>query len=118
MDKIKSLISRDLLDSEIVHRRRLKSYTSSEKIVEAVAGAYGVQPGAVTSRGGRNNIPKRVALYLTRRHAGLGNAEIGRIFGGLSDSAVSKAVSRVEKEMVHDCSLRTVIDRLESNVKA
>jgi hypothetical protein len=46
-----------------------------------------------------------MAIYLMKRHTGLGNAEIGEIFGGLHYSAVSKVASRFESATAGDSKL-------------
>ncbi len=68
-------------------------------------------------RGGRNNTPKKVAIYLIKRYAGLSNQEIGKLFGGMHYSAVSKSSARFEKEMAENRRLSTLVNGLMSKVK-
>ena len=50
-------------------------------------------------------------------NTGLSTVEIGKIFGGIHFSAVSKAVVRVKEEMTSDRKLMKVIEELNCRVK-
>jgi REP element-mobilizing transposase RayT len=117
VEEMKDQIPDEKLEREIVQRRRLRSWTEPRKIIQEVASAFGVSPEAVTGRGGRGNVPRKIAIHLVRRYSGIGNDEIGRLFGGLSGSAVSRTASRLEKDGAKDGKLRLLIRQLESKVK-
>ena len=51
-----------------------------------------------------------------KRYACLDNKEIGKVFGRLHYSAVSKAAARLERELSKDKDLAKLLDRLVSNV--
>lgn len=116
-EEMKGLITEGQLDREIVQRTRLRSWTEPQAIIKEVVSAFEVAPSVVTGRGGRDNVPRKAAIYLCRRHTGLGNDEIGKLFGGLGGSAVSRTASRLEGEMAGDVTLRKCIDLLESKIK-
>ncbi len=59
---------------------------------------------------------KKIAIYLLKRYSSLSNAEIGTHFG-LSYSAVSKAVSSVEKQMTEEKGFRKEVEELISHFK-
>jgi len=60
----------------------------------------------VKSKGSGKDTAKKVALYLIKRYSGLGNQEIGTLFGGMHYSAVTKSSARLETEMTQDKGLR------------
>ncbi|HUT71921.1 MAG TPA: hypothetical protein VMW89_14730 [Desulfatiglandales bacterium] len=58
-----------------------------------------------------------MAIYDIKRYSGLGNQEIGTLFGGMHYSAVSKSSARLETEMTDDNALRDLVTEIVSNVK-
>jgi len=117
IEKIKALLKGEKISQEIVERKRLEHYPRPDKILAAVASAFGQPQGRVLEKQGRKNTAKKVATYLMKRYACLDNKEIGKMFGGLHYSAVSKAAARLERELSKDKHLANLLDRLVSNVK-
>jgi chromosomal replication initiation ATPase DnaA len=62
---------------------------------------------------GRHPEAKKVAIYLLKKHTGMTNGEIGKRFGGLSYSAVSKICRRLEDEMESIRKLRSLLRGME-----
>jgi chromosomal replication initiation ATPase DnaA len=61
-----------------------------------------------------------MAIYLLKRHTGATNAEIGKMFGGISYSAVAKIKERFAREMEENRKLRKMAGKIDtelSNVK-
>ncbi len=83
LEKIKALLEGEKISQEIVERKRLKDYPRPDKILAAVASAFGEPEGRLVEKQGRNNTAKKVAIYLMKRYTCLDNKEIGRVFGGL-----------------------------------
>ena len=69
-------------------------------------------------KGARNNTAKKMAIYLIKRYSGLGNQEIGELFGGMHYSAVSKSSAKLEREMAEDRNLRNLVEDVVSHVKS
>jgi len=105
------------LGPEIFARRRSTTITAVDEIVRGVSEAFGVKREGIVSGGKRLNPARNVALYLAQRYTGLGNEEIGRVFGGLHYSAVSKA-ARVREAMATDRELGKIVMKLDSHFKA
>ncbi len=95
----------------------MRQKTPSE-IIDEVAKASGVDRQAIVKCSGRQVPARKAALYFVHHYAGLSTAEIGKIFGGIHFSAVSKAVARFKEEMESDRELMKVINKLNSIVKA
>ncbi|MGD0625957.1 MAG: hypothetical protein ABSB32_14725 [Thermodesulfobacteriota bacterium] len=56
-------------------------------------------------------------MYLCQRYCGVGNAEVGRIFGGIHYSAVSKASERLREGMTSDKKLMNLMNEGISRFK-
>jgi len=118
IDKIRKMLKGKHLSQEIVERRRLKDYPSVDEIVRFVSNVFGVEEESIWGKGSRAKKARNVALYLAYRHTGLGNEEIGRKFGGIQYSTVSKASARVKQEMGSDKELTKLIEKINSHFKA
>jgi chromosomal replication initiation ATPase DnaA len=53
-------------------------------------------------------------MYLIQRYRGVGNLEVGRLFGGVHYSAVSKASGKLKEEMASDKKLASFGDEIIS----
>ena len=51
------------------------------------------------------------------RHGGLGNTEVGKIFGGIHYSGVTKASERLREEMTSDKKLVNLMNEVISQFK-
>jgi chromosomal replication initiation ATPase DnaA len=72
---------------------------------------------ALTGKGDGRNTAKKVAIYVIKRYAGLGNQEIGTLFGGMHYSAASKPFARLEKAMKDNKALRNLVKGIVSNAR-
>ena len=72
---------------------------------------------ALTGKGGGRNTAKKVAIYIIKRYAGLGNQEIGTLFGGMHYSRVSKSSARLENAMKDNKALRNLVKGIVSNAR-
>ena len=117
-DRIMGVLKGKKLGAEIVARRKLIRSPTLEEIVRGVSEAFGVKKEGILLGGKRLNPGRNVALYLAQRYTGLGNEEIGRVFGGLHYSAVSKAAARVREAMATDRELGKIVMKLDSHFKA
>jgi chromosomal replication initiation ATPase DnaA len=59
---------------------------------------------------------KGYAVYLARKHTPLSNTEIGRYFGGISYSAVTKIGTRIKGRMEKDKKLRREMIQLQEEL--
>ncbi len=58
-----------------------------------------------------------MALYLVQRYTGLKNEDIGKLFGGIHYSAVTKAAIRLQERMGENRGLRKNVQELISYFK-
>jgi REP element-mobilizing transposase RayT len=119
VEKTRSLLAGRQLSREIVNLNNLQIVPQPEKIIAAVADKYGVEEKKITESGAKGNIARKVAMYLVHQYSGIGNSEIGKLFGGIHYTAVSKTVARLKQEISDgkDYELAGLLDRIKSNVK-
>jgi len=117
LEKTRNLLAGKRISREVVERKKLRVVPLPDKIITAVADTCGVKEEKITASGGKNNKARKVAMYLVYQYSGLGNTEIGELFGGIHYSAVSKAVTRLKQEMLHDKDLASLIEKAKSHVK-
>jgi len=110
---LQRLNDQDFQKKEISHRRALGSITSDiDEIVELVCNYFKVSSERV-----RSTSPyKGYAVYLARKHTPLLNTEIGKYFGGISYSAVTKIGTRIRDRMREDRELREQMIQLQEKL--
>jgi len=117
LEKTRNLLAGKRISREVVERKKLRVVPLPDKIITAVADTCGVKEERITASRCKNNMAKKVAIYFMYQYSGLGNTEIGELFGGIHYSAVSKAVTRLKQEMLHDKDLASLIEKVKSHVK-
>jgi len=117
IEKIKESVRESELDKEIVERKRLTDYVAPEEILAVVTKYFQTSMKVLRNQKSRNNTAKKVAIYLIKRYSGLNNNEIGKLFGGVHYSAISKTSTRLEVEMENDEKLYKLVKDVMSNVK-
>ena len=118
IEQTKELLRGKVLTPEIVERERLQEHPGIEEIVGEVARRFGVKHEVIRAGGTRGNTARQVALYLSHRYTGLSNEAIGKYFGIIHSSGVSKASARVTEEMLKDKRLSTLVHDVSSIFKA
>ncbi|MBI5748394.1 MAG: transposase [Nitrospinae bacterium] len=116
-EKIMGRLEGKQISQEIVERKRFEKRASSEDIVKEVAKTFAVEDKDIRDRGRRENIARSVAIYIMQRYSGISNEEIGRIFGGIHYSAVSKASARLREKLAKDKKLSKLVREVISHVK-
>jgi REP element-mobilizing transposase RayT len=115
--KIKKMLKRRAISQEIVERRRLEETAEPEEIIEEVARVFKVDSDTIKGKGKRENTARAAAMFIMQRYSGLSNVEIGKIFGGIHYSAVSKASSRFHEKIRSDRKLSKLVKKVISHVK-
>ncbi|MBF0458283.1 MAG: transposase [Nitrospirae bacterium] len=113
---IKKMVNAQQINEEITGRERLMDMPKPDVILKAVS-LYFDKDEFFVKKSGRNNIARKIAIYLIKSYSGLGNKEIGELFGGIHYSAVSKIYSRVEEGILKDNILVKYIGDIMSHVK-
>lgn len=100
---------------EIPESRRLVRSIKHEDVIAAVAKRLKVSGQEITKAGRRDNLARKISLYLLRRHTDRSNEEIGRYFG-VGYTAVSQAVSRLKREMKENKRLKQIVQGVEAEI--
>ncbi len=116
-EKISSLLKGKPLSCEIAGHKRLIKNPSVKNIIKSVAEVFGVEEDTIKRRGKRNNIARGVAIYFVQRYSGLGNIEIGELFGGIHYSAVTKVAMRLKEAITDNRRLSMLVLNLDSQFK-
>ncbi len=106
-----------LEDEEIACRRQLRATRRMEGLIEDVSSYFHVLPSKILEEKG---IHRDVVIYFGKKYTGMTNREIGKIFGGLSYSGVTRVFQRFEEKIVKDMNLRKQVEEIGeriSNVK-
>ncbi|MFH1037862.1 MAG: transposase [PVC group bacterium] len=107
------------ISSEIPSYRQLLKVPTLDDIIEAVADYFGIDRETILQRT-RNNIPKKVALYLGYTYSDCNLHELGQVLGGITYTACGKAIKRFEEERESDKKLDQEVSdliKIMSNVK-
>jgi chromosomal replication initiator protein len=94
---------------------RPPEHISTEQVLKAVAGYYGVKVADLKSPRRHKSIagPRAVAMYLARKHTDDSYPDLGRSFGGKHHTTVLSAVEKTEKRIGSDPALRGEIHAIE-----
>jgi len=118
IERIKRMLKGKDLSHEIIERKRLMAQTLPDEVIKKVAKAFGTKEEIVKERGHKDNIARKAAIYFIKRYSMLSNEAIGKLFGGIHFSAISKASDRLRKEIIADKKLANLVNELDSYFKA
>ncbi|MCL5422073.1 MAG: transposase [Nitrospirae bacterium] len=117
VEKIKRMLKGRELSSDILERKRFMVVPNPGDVIKEVAKTFETDEELIKKKGRKDNTARKAAIYFVQRYSGLSNEEIGKIFGGIHFSAVSKASDRLKKEMADDRRLAKRIEKINSSFK-
>ncbi len=121
VEKVKGLIahSEKRIDSEITRGKELSRWTQKDAdlALTSIAAAFRIKKKEIFKRGGYKNRARQAAIIAFHTHSCWTNTEIGNQFG-VSGSAVSKIVLRLENDMRKNKHLDNDIKHILSIVSA
>lgn len=105
--------------SPIKGGKQLSSQISEQKIINVVADYYNLSPSELTgkSRSGQIALARHIAMYLIRNTLDIPLKKIGDMFGGKDHTTVMSGISKVDKELKTDRSLKEAVDELQKRIK-
>ena len=118
IEKVKKMVKGKPISRDIVERKRLRENPLPATIMKTVQRFCEVTREEITLKGKKANTARKITLYLVQRYSGLKNEEIGRLFGDIHPSAISKASTRLKEEIAHNKKLSKLVTEIESIVKA
>ena len=105
--------------SPIKGGKQLSSQISEQKIINVVADYYNLAPSELTgkNRSGQIALARHIAMYLIRNTLDIPLKKIGDMFGGKDHTTVMSGISKVDKELKTDRSLKEAVDELQKRIK-
>lgn len=100
---------------EIPESRMLTRRIKYEDVITAVFKKFKINEEEIKKLGKRNNLARKISLYLLRRFTDMSNVEIAGYFG-IGYTAVSQATSRVRIEMRENQRLRKTVEDIEKGL--
>ena len=89
----------------------MKAAHGIEDILHAICEYYKVSKEEVLKD--KKSELKKTTIYLTKRHTGITNKQIGELFGGISYSGIAKVYQRFDKQLKGEKALRKRISKIE-----
>lgn len=117
IEKIKGMFKGKTISKEIIERKRLLKISSPEDIIETVAKVFGVNRDSINGKNFRGSAARKTAIYLVQKYCSIKNEEIGKIFGEIHGSAISKVSARFKEELASNNELARLAGKVESIVK-
>lgn len=113
IDEIKKKIKLKI-HREIPESRRL-TCIRYENVIAAVAKGLNVGERKIREPGRRDNLSRKISLYLLRKSTDISNEEIAGHFG-IGYTAVSQATSRLKKELEENRRLKEIVQDIEKEL--
>jgi chromosomal replication initiator protein len=103
--------AKEVLKDLVVDDRRS---ISSEMIIRAVAGYYGLKPAQLKSKNNSRRIaqPRQIAMYICKEVTGLSLPQIGKDFGGKHHTTVLHSVRKIDGMRKRDSEIAAAISKL------
>jgi chromosomal replication initiator protein len=108
-------LARKSLDKFLVRRDRM---LSSGDITNAVCDYFNVKMNDLKSKKRTKSIslPRQIAMYLLRDKLNLSLQEVGELFGGRDHSTVLHSVQSIDKKIVEDKEIQSIMGTLEKTL--
>ena len=106
--------------SSLVGGKSINTQLNEQKIINVVADYYNLTSSQLTGkiRTGQIALARHIAMYLIRYKLDVPLKKIGNMFGGKDHTTVMSAISKVEKELKTNETLKAAIEELEKRLKA
>jgi len=118
--KIKKDRSATMLSEEIPeHLALVRKYLPTvEEVVNATATCFAVLPSSIISYSDRthNNLPRKVAIYLSYYLTGKKQKDIANVFNGITYSAISQTCRRFEQTLKENGEILNKVNLIKMNL--
>ncbi|MBI4838065.1 MAG: hypothetical protein HY806_02780 [Nitrospirae bacterium] len=95
--------------------RRLVRSINYEDVITTVTNKLGISADEIKETGKRNNLARKVSLYLLRWYTDMSNEKIAECFG-IGYTAVSQAATRLRIELEEDRRLKKIMQAMEKEL--
>ena len=117
IDQMKKWLDGKLPDEEVPAAKKLFRDISVETIVAEVCREYGVSHDQAKMRGIKENEPRSVAIYLSRKLTRLSIYNLGNYFGGVKGAAISNMTAKIKGRLNQDNQFRAKLGSIEESLK-
>ena len=100
---------------EIPESKRLIRSIKYEDVIRVVTKRFKTGEQEIRETGKRDNLSRKISLYLLRRLTDVSNEDIAGYFG-IGYTAVSQAASRLKKEIKKDKGLKKIVQEMEKEL--
>jgi REP element-mobilizing transposase RayT/DNA-binding transcriptional ArsR family regulator len=104
-------------DANVPQLKRLAWRPSQNAIETAVAAAFGIDVPNLFVKRVKHNEPRVAALYLLRKLTSVSAAELAEQYGGVSQAAISKTVTRAQLRAKEERHWRQRLTRIEESLR-
>ncbi len=103
--------AREVLRDLVVEEKRV---ISSDMVLRAVSGYFGLKPSALKSRSNSRRIarPRQIAMFICKQLTGLSLPQIGKDFGGKHHTTVLHSIRKVEELRAEDPETGTALAKI------
>ncbi|MEA1928620.1 MAG: helix-turn-helix domain-containing protein [Candidatus Auribacterota bacterium] len=108
VEKVLSSFEEKSVSKEMPAYRQLLMNPEPDGIIEIVAEYFGVDIDSILKRT-RNNLPRKIAVYLAYKYSDCTLRQLGDIFGGITYAACGKMKKKIEEERQTDQRLDQII---------
>ena len=118
-DKITMDVAVDAVSS-LVGGKQLATQLNEQKIINTVADYYNLAPSQLTGkiRTGQIALARHIAMYLIRNMLDVSLKRIGDMFGGKDHTTVMNGISKVDKGLKTDESLKEAVTTIKKRLEA
>ena len=119
VDKVTMDVAIDAVSS-LSSGKQFATQLNEQKIINAVADYYNLTPSQLTgkTRTGQIALARHIAMYLIRNMLDIPLKKIGDMFGGKDHTTVMSALTKVDKELKTNESLKEAVEELKKRLKA
>ncbi len=119
VDKVTMDVAMDAVSS-LASGKQFATQISEQKIINVVADYYNLVPSQLTGkvRTGQIALARHIAMYLIRNMLDVPLKKIGDMFGGKDHTTVMNGISKVDKELKTNESLKEAVAELQKRLKA
>jgi chromosomal replication initiation ATPase DnaA len=84
--------------------------------VQVTSRSFNCDRDRIIQKGGKRNIARDIAIYLSRKMTAESGVELGRYFGGISGAGITVRYKYIAKKIVKDRSLRKRIEQIKRQI--
>lgn len=117
ISKIKAKYNRDTVSTEITDHKKFGQKLEAEEIFSAVEQTLSVRREHLLKKSCKNNLARKIALFMMKKYTYLNNQEIAALFCGIHYTTVSKQCSRFKEELTQNSDIKAIYEKVDHIIK-